>query len=90
MSEFDIDADEAEIARIMCKLPEFAWLESAELPKIRHEIRHKISDILRQYYIENTQNAKKLWTEKFTNAGITEDEGKSAIACARRLGIDIS
>jgi hypothetical protein len=89
MSEFDIDADEAEIARIMCKLPEFSWLDGAELSKIRHEIRHKISDILCQYYLENTQNTEKLWTEKFTSAGITEDEGKSAIACARRLGINI-
>jgi len=30
------------------------------------------------------------WTEKFLKAGITEDDGKSAIACARRLGINIS
>jgi hypothetical protein len=29
-------------------------------------------------------------TRKFLSAGITEDDGKSAIACARRLGIDIS
>jgi hypothetical protein len=35
-------------------------------------------------------NADTMWTEKFLKAGITEDDGKSAIACARRLGIDIS
>ena len=35
-------------------------------------------------------NAETGWTEKFLKAGITEDDGKSAIACARRLGTDIS
>jgi hypothetical protein len=35
-------------------------------------------------------NTKTGWTEKFLKAGITEDDGKAAIACARRLGIDIS
>ena len=30
------------------------------------------------------------WIEKFEKAGISEDDGKAAIACARRLGIDIS
>lgn len=89
MSEFDLEADEAEIARIMCKLPEFAWLDGAELSKIKHEIRHKIAEVLRQYFTENTQNGKKIWTEKFADAGITDDDGKSAIACARRLGIPI-
>ena len=46
--------------------------------------------ILREYYHENTMNTKTGWTEKFLKAGITEDYGKAAIACARRLGIDIS
>ena len=30
------------------------------------------------------------WTQKLENVGIDEDAGKAAIACARRLGIDIS
>ncbi len=50
----------------------------------------QIGVILREYYKENTMNAKVGWIEKFEKAGITEDDGKSAIACARRLGIDIS
>ncbi len=29
-------------------------------------------------------------TEQLEKFGITEDDGKAAIACARRLGIDIS
>ena len=49
----------------------------------------KISVVLREYYKENTIDAKTGWIEKFKKAGITKDEGKSAIACARRLGTDI-
>lgn len=84
-----IDADEAEIVRIMSKLPEFAWLESAEISKIRRQIRHEIAKILGQYFEENTRNAKPKWSIKFKEAGISEDDGKAAISCARRLGIDI-
>lgn len=88
--ESELDADEAEIARIMVRLPEFAWLESAEIDKIRHEIRHKIAKTLQQYYLENTRMNLGNWSAKFSQAGITEDDGKSAISCARRLGIEIS
>jgi hypothetical protein len=35
-------------------------------------------------------NSQTRWTEKFLKAGITEDDGKAAIACARCLGMDIS
>ena len=56
----------------------------------RHRLDKQIGVILREYYLENTMNAKTRWTEKFLKVGITEDDGKSAIACARRLGIDIS
>ncbi len=56
----------------------------------RHRLDEQIGVILREYYHENTMNTQTGWTEKFLKAGITEDDGKSAIACARRLGIDIS
>jgi lysophospholipase L1-like esterase len=56
----------------------------------RHRLDEQIGVILREYYRENTMNAKTGWTEKFLKEGITEDDGKAAIACARRLGIDIS
>lgn len=91
MSDYsEIDADEAEIARIISRLPEFAWLETADLKKIRHEISHKIAKILQEYYLENTRSAKSGWSDKFSQAGITEDDGKTMISCARRLGIEIS
>ncbi|TAK23808.1 MAG: hypothetical protein EPO37_02625 [Nitrosarchaeum sp.] len=50
----------------------------------------QIGVILREYYKENTMNTKTEWIKKFEKVGITEDIGKAAIACARRLGIDIS
>ncbi len=56
----------------------------------RNRLDDQIGVILREYYHENTMNTKTAWTEKFLKAGITEDDGKAAISCARRLGIDIS
>ena len=56
----------------------------------RHRLDEQIGVILREYYRENTMHTLTDWTEKFLKAGITEDDGKAAIACARRLGIDIS
>ena len=35
-------------------------------------------------------NTDTNWNEQFAKVGITEDDGKAAIACARRLGVDIS
>lgn len=49
----------------------------------------KIGAILRGYYKENTMGISDGWIEKFEKAGISEDDGKAAIACARRLGIEI-
>ncbi len=90
MNDSEIGADEAEIVRIMSKIPEFRNLEALGPGEIRHEITHKIAQTLREYYWENTRSYKTGWTGKFANAGISEDDGKAAIACARRLEIDIS
>ncbi|HIH07289.1 MAG TPA: hypothetical protein HA236_03375, partial [Candidatus Nitrosotenuis sp.] len=45
----EIDADEAEIARIISQLPEFSWLATADFNKIHHEIQKKISQVLKEY-----------------------------------------
>jgi len=50
----------------------------------------QIGVILREYHKENTMNTKAGWIEKFEKVGIAQNDGKSAIACARRLGIDIA
>ncbi|HSA98696.1 MAG TPA: hypothetical protein VLF17_06420 [Candidatus Nitrosotenuis sp.] len=85
-----LEPDEAEIVRIMSKLPEFSWLNGAAPSKARHELNTRVSGALREYYLENTRGTSTGWTEKFRHAGISEDDGKSAISCARRLGIDIA
>ncbi len=85
-----LEPDEAEIAKIMSNLPEFSWLNWADPVKIRHEINTTVADVLREYYFENTRMTNTKWTTKFRRANITEDDGKTAISCARRLGIDIS
>ena len=56
----------------------------------RHRLNEQIGMILREYYHENTRGTRTRWTEKLSKVGIDEDDGKAAIACARRLGIDIS
>lgn len=56
----------------------------------RHRLDDEIGTILREYYRENTMGVQTGWTEKLSKVGIDEDAGKAAIACARRLGIDIS
>ncbi|MFY9300991.1 MAG: hypothetical protein WAO91_07370 [Candidatus Nitrosotenuis sp.] len=91
MSDFSkIDVDEAEIVRIISKMPEFGYLLTLKEGEIRHVITHDITPILCEYYLENTRGRKALWTSKFAEAGITEDDGKAVISRARRLGIDIS
>jgi hypothetical protein len=90
MSDTDIDADETEIVRIMSRLAEFAWLENAELSKVKREIRHGVAKVLCEYFAENTRGVKSKWTERFKESGISEDDGKTAISCARRLGIEVS
>ncbi len=57
---------------------------------IKDRLDSQIGVILREYYKENTMGTSTNWTEKFEKAGISEDDGKAAIACARRLGMDIS
>jgi hypothetical protein len=57
---------------------------------IRQNLDGQIGVILREYYHENTRGTQTGWTEKLSKVGIDEDDGKAAIACARRLGIDIS
>ncbi|AJM92543.1 hypothetical protein NPIRD3C_1331 [Nitrosopumilus piranensis] len=65
-------------------------LQAGMTEAIRRRLDEEIGVILREYYRENTQFTGTTWTDEFQKAGITEDQGKAAIACARRLGIDIS
>jgi len=64
---------------------------SASLEKeIRNTLKSnsKICLILREYYRENTLGIRTGWSEEFEKLGITDDDGKAAIAYARRLGVE--
>ncbi|MDH3610414.1 MAG: hypothetical protein OEM79_01485 [Nitrosopumilus sp.] len=65
-------------------------LEKGMNETTKDRLDSQIGVILREYYKENTRGQSSHWIEKFEKAGISEDDGKAAIACARRLGIDIS
>ena len=65
-------------------------LQSGMNDATRQKLDDEIGTILREYYRENTMGTATEWTQKLEDVGIDEYVGKAAIACARRLGIDIS
>ena len=65
-------------------------LQSGMNDATKQKLDDEIGTILREYYRENTMETATKWTKKLEDVGIDEDAGKAAIACARRLGIDIS
>ena len=85
----DLSLEDIEFIKILAN-SDALILQQGMNDATRHRLDEQIGRILREYYLENTMNAETGWAEKFLKAGITEDDGKSAIACARRLGIDIS
>jgi hypothetical protein len=85
----ELSLEDIEFIKILAD-SDFTILQQGMNEATRHRLDSQIGIILREYYKENTMNTKTGWIEKFEKAGITEDDGKSAIACARRLGIDIS
>ncbi len=85
----DLSLEDIEFIKILAKSDSTILLAGMN-NATKHRLDDQIGTILREYYHENTMNSKTGWTEKFLKAGINEDDGKAAIACARRLGIDIS
>ncbi len=85
----DLSLEDIEFIKILA-ISDAAILQAGMNDATKHRLDEQIGVILREYYHENTMNTQTNWTEKFLKAGITEDDGKAAIACARRLGIDIS
>ncbi len=64
-------------------------LQSGMNEATKTRLDSQIGIILREYFRENTMGVKTGWTEKFKKNGISENDGKAAIACARRLGVEI-
>jgi len=85
----DLTLEDREFIKILAN-SDATILEIGMNDSTRHRLDEQIGVILREYYHENTRNTQTGWVEKFLKAGISEDDGKAAIACARRLGIDIS
>lgn len=85
----DLSLEDIEFIKILAN-SDSTILQAGMNDATKHRLDTRVGVILRQYYKENTMNAKSGWIEKFEKVGITEDDGKAAIACARRLGIDIS
>jgi len=85
----DLSLEDIEFIKILA-ISDATILQAGMNDATRHRLDEQIGVILREYYHENTMNTQTGWTEKFLKAGISEDDGKAAIACARRLGIDIS
>ena len=85
----DLSLEDIEFIKILAN-SDSTILQAGMNEATRCKLDAQIGVILREYYKENTMNTKTGWIEKFEKVGITEDVGKSAISCARRLGIDIS
>ena len=85
----DLSLEDIEFIKILA-ISDATILQAGMNDATKLRLDSQIGIILREYYRENTMNTNTGWTEKFLESGITEDDGKAAIACARRLGIDIS
>jgi len=68
---------------------DFAILEKGMNEATKDRLISQIGPILRAYYYEKTSGNATEWIEIFKKHGISEDDGKAAVACARRLGIAI-
>ena len=85
----DLSLEDIEFIKILAT-SDSTILQAGMNDSTRKQLDERVGMILREYYHENTQNLGTEYTEKLLKYGITEDDGKAAIACARRLGIDIS
>jgi lysophospholipase L1-like esterase len=86
---FDLSLEDVEFIKILAT-SDSTILQAGMNDATRQRLDDRVGTILREYYKENTQNTGTKCTEQLIKFGITEDDGKAAIACARRLGIDIS
>ena len=84
-----LSLEDIEFIKILAK-SDATILQAGMNDATRHRLDEQIGTILREYYRENTMNTETNWNKQFAKVGITEDDGKAAIACARRLGVDIS
>ena len=84
----DYTLDDIEIIKILAT-KESTILDKELNDSMKTRLKLRTSQILREYYEENTMGIKIGWIEEFKKFGITEQDGKAAIACARRLGVKL-
>ena len=84
----DLSLENIEFIKILAN-SDSTILQKSMNSATKDRFHSQIGIILRAYYKENTIGKTTVWIEKFENAGISEDDGKAAFACARRLGLDI-
>lgn len=84
----DYSLEDMEFIKILAN-SDSAILEKGMNITTKERLNSQIGAILREYYWENTMGTKTGWSEEFKKFGILEDDGKAAIACARRLGVII-
>ena len=85
----DLSLEDVEFIKILAT-SDATILQAGMNEATKKRLDDRVGVILRKYYHENTRNTGTECTDKLLKFGITEDNGKAAIACARRLGIDIS
>ena len=85
----NLSLDDIEFIKILAN-SDSTILQKGMNSATKDRLDSQIGVILCQYYKENTMGLSPGWIERFEKAGISEDDGKAAIACARRLGLDIS
>lgn len=85
----DLSLEDVEFIKILAT-SDATILQAGMNDATRRRLDEQVGVILRAYYHENTMNTGTDWSDKLLRYGITEDDGKAAIACARRLGLDIS
>ncbi len=84
----DLSLENIEFIKILAN-SDSSILQKSMDTATKDRFHSQIDVILREYYKENTMGIPTGWIKKFENAGISEDDGKAAIACARRLGLEI-
>jgi len=80
----DLSIKEIELVKL---LAESNPLLSKLTKQQKSYIDSQIGIILRKYFEENTMGLEPDITNKFRRAGISEEDGKTAISAARRIGI---
>ena len=84
----DFSLEDLEFIKILAN-SESTILEKGMNEATKERLTSQIGPILRAYYHENVSGTRTELIEKFKRYGISEDDGKAAVACARRLGIPI-